>query len=68
MKGLKECPCGEIPNALSVTDAGQGGKWALVSGFCCGEWMLEFRTNYHGIETSECMELAIECWNETKRG
>jgi len=68
MSELKKCPCGETPSKLWITDAGQGGKWAHVAGMCCNEWMIEFRTEYNGLDSDKCMELAIENWNEAKRG
>ena len=64
---LKKCPCGETPMELHISDAGQGGKWATVSGACCDEWMIEFRTNYHDLDTDECMDLAIDAWNGAAR-
>lgn len=62
---LKPCPCGKTPTLLFIAD--NGSKWAYVSGSCCGEWHIEFRTQYHRIETDECMELAIEAWNTAER-
>ena len=67
MEELKPCPCGETPKELSISDAGQGGKWANVSGDCCGEWTIEFRTTYKALDSAECMRLAIEAWNESPR-
>ena len=67
MSKLKHCPCGEIPQSLDVCDAGQGGKWAYVYGSYCNEWHIEFKTQYHDLGSNECMELAIEAWNEATR-
>lgn len=64
---LKPCPCGEIPNELYVTDAGQGGKWAYVYGDCCSTWEIEFRTEYNALDSKECMKLATGAWNEAPR-
>jgi hypothetical protein len=64
---LKPCPCGKIPKELGITDAGQGGKWAQVMGDCCGEWTIEFRTMYEALDSSECMKLATDAWNEAPR-
>ena len=64
---LKKCPCGATPKELSITDAGQGGKYAMVSSDCCGEWEIEFRTEYNNIESDECNELAIKAWNNAPR-
>lgn len=54
---LKRCPCGKIPNSLLITE-GYNVKWAWVSGDCCNEWNIEFRTNYFRIDTPQCMALA----------
>ena len=64
---LLPCPCGEIPSGVGVTSAGQGGKWAWVNGDCCGVWCIEFRTDYNALDSSECLELAVEAWNEALR-
>lgn len=65
MPNLKPCPCGETPKSLRIAD--NGSKWAYVSGDCCNEWNIEFRTHYHRIETNECMALAVEAWNVAGR-
>ncbi len=64
---LKPCPCGETPKDLAIVDNGQGGKWAEVSGNCCGEWSIEFRTQYFPPDSNECIALAAEAWNEAPR-
>ena len=63
---LRQCPCGETPDCISVQDAGQGGKYMLAVPSCCGEWMIEFRTNYEAGETLRA--LAEKAWNEAPRG
>lgn len=65
MQNLKPCPCGQIPKSVSIAD--NGSKWAYVSGDCCGEWSVEFRTQYHRIDTDKCMALAVEAWNAAGR-
>ena len=65
--GLARCPCGAVPQMLGIMDTGQGGKYKSVMGSCCGEWMIEFRANYHADDSLECMELAIEAWNRAPR-
>jgi hypothetical protein len=66
--GLAACPCGRTPTeALQIADAGQGSKWATVAGDCCGEWMLEFRTQYAALDSDECRKLAREAWNSAPR-
>lgn len=67
MSELKPCPCGKIPTSLSIVDSGQGTKWGNAFGSCCNEWSIEFRTYYNDINTDECMQLAVEAWNETTR-
>lgn len=57
---LATCPCGKTPKELSVEDANQGGKWAFVSGDCCGEWKIEFRTNYADLQSDECNRNGVE--------
>jgi len=63
---LKPCPCGMTPKNLSLKDPCL--KWAYACGSCCGEWNIEFRTNYDKLDTAECMELAVNEWNRTPRG
>lgn len=64
---LAVCPCGRVPTALGIYDNNQGGKWASVSGNCCGDWSVEFRTNYFALDSEKCMALAVEAWNEAPR-
>lgn len=59
---LKPCDCGKTPDKLHI--ARNGAKYAFVSGDCCGDWTLEFETDYYSVGSSKCMELAIQCWNE----
>ena len=63
---LKPCPCGKTPNKLCVSESNTS-KWGYVCGDCCGEWNVEFRTDYRRLDTKECMELAIEEWNSAPR-
>lgn len=64
---LKQCPCGKIPNSLFVSYT-ESQKWANVCGSCCSEWMIEFGTNYHRLDSDECMALAVKAWNNAPRG
>ena len=64
---LKPCPCGETPEELHVSDEA-GCKHAFVTGSCCGEWIVEFRTINYNPHSSDSMQAAIKSWNETKRG
>lgn len=68
MMKLKPCPCGQIPKVLDTMDTGEGGKWAIASGDCCGEWHIYFRTNYEKEGSQKYMELAISEWNDAPRG
>ena len=60
-KKLNPCPCGKTPDELSII--GDGGKWSHVSGSCCGEWEMEFRSNYFDSNNPECIAVATERWN-----
>lgn len=68
MTDLKRCPCGVIPKELAITGNSNFVKYAYVYGDCCGEWEIEFRTQYKDLESDECMALAIKAWNEAPRG
>lgn len=65
---IAPCPCGKTPTELGIYDANQGSKWAFVNGNCCGEWMIEFRTNYTALDSDECKKLARDAWNASPRG
>lgn len=67
MKKLSPCPCGTTPTDLFIRDSGEGGKYALAYGNCCGEWLINFRANYLPYDSDECKALAIEAWNNTIR-
>jgi len=64
---IKPCPCGKTPAEIAVYDLNQGGKWAAAVPDCCGEWMIEFRTNYLNAESDECKQLALDAWNDAPR-
>ncbi len=63
---LKPCPCGKTPKELAIntTDC----KWFHAGGSCCGEWEIEFRSNYTDATSGAAMELAIAAWNDAPRG
>ena len=65
---LAPCPCGEIPEKLCIEGAGLGRKHAMASGYCCGDWSIEFRTNYEPHDSEEIMRRAREAWNAAPRG
>ena len=62
------CPCGDIPTVLCVDDLGYSSKHARVSGNCCGEWSVEFRTGYAEPGSEEIDFMAREAWNAAPRG
>jgi len=65
---LAPCPCGQTPTDIIIQQGGEGCKYALVCGNCCNEWMVEFRTGYHELDTAECRALALAEWNAAPRG
>lgn len=67
LEPLKPCPCGKTPKKVYVEE-GQSCKWAMVYGDCCGEWNVEFRTQYLKIGSEELHKFAVEEWNEAPRG
>lgn len=36
-------------------------------GDCCGEWSVEFRTQYKPADSPECYALAVQAWNDAPR-
>jgi len=64
---IKECPCGKIPEDLSIQDIGQGTKWAIAIPTCCSEWSIEFKAMWNSFDSKECKKLAIESWNKAPR-
>ena len=60
------CPCGVQPGKLYI-QAGADCKWAWMSGDCCGDWSIEFRTQYAELDSAECMEQAVKYWNDALR-
>ncbi len=67
MKPLKPCPCGIVPKELWLSENGQGSKYATACGDCCGEWNIEFKTQYKRLDTQECISFAVKAWNESPR-
>ena len=61
------CPCGKTPKSIGIYMISQGGKWGFAVPDCCGEWMIEFRTQYNHEDTDECRKLALEAWNDAPR-
>lgn len=61
----KPCMCGDTPDALYI--AGAEGKYATVSCGACGEWTVEFRSDYDRNRL-ETLDRALSAWNEAPRG
>lgn len=66
MTELKPCPCGQIPESLSVS-AGSTYRWRYVSGLCCNEWIIEARVT-HGSGDVNVYEECVRAWNSAPRG
>lgn len=66
MSTLAPCPCGKTPTDIAITP-GYSAKHAMVTGNCCYEWHVEFRTEYKKEGTGKLYELAVEAWNEAER-
>jgi hypothetical protein len=64
---LARCPCGEVPERLLIVPI-QSAKWAMVCGSCCGDWHVEFCTEYKALDSPECTVLAAQAWNDAPRG
>ena len=64
---LAVCPCGQIPEKLCIDGLEPYRSRAMVSGYCCGEWNIEFRTNYAAHDSEEIMRRAREAWNAAPR-
>jgi len=64
---LAPCPCGQVPEKL-IVDASEHARCALVSGYCCGEWAIGFRTNRSKFDSEENIRRAREAWNAAPRG
>ena len=65
MSKLKPCPCGKTPESIVVTTPSPS-KWSFAVGNCCGNWFIEFRSQYK--YNDELMALAEEEWNLAPRG
>ena len=63
---LLPCPCGKTPTALVIVQHGDS-KHAHCAGNCCGEWEVEFRTNFHHPTSAEAKRRAVSRWNDAHR-
>ena len=64
---LLTCPCGEIPKRLCIEGDGDRPKWAMVSGICCGYWWVEFRNDWHPLDSEESLRRATKAWTDAPR-
>lgn len=64
MSKLKRCPCGAVPKWLRV-ETEPPAKFSHVYGECCGEWIIEFRSQY--TKGEELLKRASDAWNEAPR-
>jgi hypothetical protein len=63
--GIRPCFCGATPGQLAITE-GSSSKYAWAACEWCGEWSIEFRTNY-SQDLAELQELAAKAWNNAPR-
>ena len=63
MHELARCPCGEIPERLCISPGGY--NMSLVSGYCCGDWGIEFRDDRKS--GNDLRALAEKAWNSAPR-
>ena len=67
MSLIKPCPCGKIPNNLCIAE-GSTYRWRLISGDCCGEWMIESsRIDYQATD-EQILKQCTDDWNGASRG
>ena len=66
-EALALCPCGQIPPRLTVWGDNEEPKHTYVSGYCCGEWHIEFRNNHERIGSPASIALATAAWNGAPR-
>lgn len=61
---LKQCPCGKVPERLTLVGQGNYQRWRYLT--CpCGDWEMEYRNNYSAGDDS--YELAVQAWNNAAR-
>ena len=64
MSELKPCPCGKVPQSLTIGCPDQA-KWGWV-GCECQDWYTEFRNNY-ATDADVVNENARQAWNAARR-
>ena len=65
---LAVCPCGQIPEKLTVESALYSNTWATVRGNCCYDGQIEFHKNFSVVGSEENIRRAREAWNDAPRG
>ena len=58
---IRPCFCGAAPRQLMINE-GSSSKYAWAACEWCGEWSIEFRTNY-SQDLAELQQLAVKAWN-----
>jgi len=68
IENLRPCPCGETPEELILVEGSSAGS-AFVSGSCCDEWLVEFRTRYYDLtaDNPEMEKRMVAAWNAAPR-
>jgi hypothetical protein len=64
---LKPCPCGKTPTKLSIQE-GSTYRWRIISGDCCGAWMIESSRIDYMADDEKVKQQCIDDWNNTERG
>lgn len=59
---IRPCFCGATPSQLAITETSLSSKYAWAACEWCGEWSIEFRTNY-SQDSAELQQLAVKAWN-----
>jgi hypothetical protein len=63
---LKPCPCGKTPSKLLIGD-GNTYRWRIISGDCCGEWMIESSRIEYPITDESIVKQCTNDWNNANR-
>jgi len=64
---LLPCPCGKTPEKLYIYE-GSTYRWRIISGDCCGEWMIESSRIDYKATDSEIEKQCADDWNNANRG
>jgi len=62
---MNRCPCGDKPSELVFVE-GPSCKYGFIQGNCCGDWLVEFPTEYNE-PGPELDRLMVQAWNHAKR-